>query len=192
MRSGAPGEPGVDVQAALGLREPRRHRVVAELVEPEVPAPVGQRGGRRAKRAGPVDGGRAADAPALQDADGLVGRLAGGAFLIEAGIGLALALMEIGAALQGAFLDQHDVETGSRQELGGDAAAGARADDGAVAAYFRRRRAMRAAEDLPASRQALSDRVGQLAHWSPSSAEYRSRSPVGTRAGLGAARRSPR
>jgi hypothetical protein len=128
---------------------------------------VQQRVGWRAERAGPVDGGRAADAAPLQDVDGLVGRLARGTFLVERRIGLAFDLVEIAARTQRAFFDDDDVESGLRQQFGRDAGTGTAADDDDIAPQLRRQRRMRPAMDTPAASQAFADRVGDRCHAGP-------------------------
>jgi hypothetical protein len=128
-----------------------------------LPLPEGQRASRRAEAAGPVDGGAAAHAAALQDVDGLVGGLARGGLLVELRVGLALALLEVAAAAQRAFLDDQHRQAGLRQQFGRDAAAGAAADDGHVDRGLRGQRRALGAEHLPLG-QALAHRVGQLAH----------------------------
>ena len=89
--------PVADRKPPLDLFEPGRHRRRVEILEAEFLAPEGQCRLRRAEAAGPVDGGAAADAAALQDVDRLVGGLAAGAFLIKGRIGFGLELAEVAA-----------------------------------------------------------------------------------------------
>ena len=138
----------------------------SEIGQAEMLAPVSPAWRRRAKRTGPVDGGGAADAAPLQDVDRLVGGLARRAFLVERRIGLALALVEVGAASQRPFLDRARTSRPAwRQQFGGDAGAGAAADDGHVAVDLRRQgRRVGPAEDFPAACQAVANGIGLAAH----------------------------
>ena len=153
------GQPRADVEALFGAQEPGRQVVVGELRQAEVLAPVRQRGRGRAKRARPVDGGRATDAAALQDVDRLVGRLAAGRLLVQRRVGLGFELSKVAARLQRAFFDDDELQACRTEQLGGDTRAGAAADDGDVAFNRRRQCAMGAAEHAPAARHAVGDRV---------------------------------
>ena len=115
---------------------------------------------RGAEAGGPVDGGRAADAAALQDVDRLVAGLARRRFLVQGRVGLGFAHLEVARGFQRAFLDQHHRKAGQRQDFGGDAAAGAAADDGDVgldAAVGRERGGI---GDFPAGRDPCLYRIG--------------------------------
>ena len=158
------GEPGPDREAALRLLEVGCELVVAEIGQREMPPPVLQRGGGGAERARPVDRGGPAHAAALQDVDGLVARLARGALLVERGIGLGLQLVEIAAAAQRTFLDDHDFQAGLGEQFRRDAAARAGADDGDVADQPFRHGAVGATGDFPAAAQSVGNGVGQPGH----------------------------
>ena len=156
-------QPRADVQPLLGLREPGRQRVggVARPVR-SARASSCERGRRRAKRTGPVDRRRAADAAALQDVDRLVGGLARRAFLVQRRVGLALELVEVAARLERALFDHHHVEPGLALSSSAVMPAPAPLPTMATSqsSVCRERAAPRgAAEDLPAARQAVADRV---------------------------------
>jgi hypothetical protein len=70
----------------------------------------------------------------LQDVDGLVFGLARRAFLVQRRIGFGFFLVEVAAAFERALFNDHHLQAGLGQQLGGDAGAGAAADDGDVAA----------------------------------------------------------
>src|SRR2546423_13551271 len=109
----------------------------------ETIAPEYERGRGRAEWACPVARRGTADAAALQDGDRLVARLASGTLLVQAWVGVAFPLPKIAAALQRSFLDQHDVETRLRHQLGRDACACTGANDDDIAAQRLRQRCMR-------------------------------------------------
>jgi hypothetical protein len=153
-------QPGADVQPLLGLQEPGRHRATVHFGQRKVIGPVLQRGLGRAERTRPVDGGGAPDAAALEDGDGLVGRLAAVAVLVELGVGVGLELAEVAAGAERPFFDDDDRQLRLGEQLGGDAGTGAAADDGHVAADLGRRGAVRAAKHLPAPGEAGTDGIG--------------------------------
>jgi hypothetical protein len=79
--------------------------------------------------AGPVDGGRSADASALKNLDRLVGGVSAGGLLVEHRVGFGLEHPEVAARPERAFLDDDDLEAGSREKFGRHAATRATADD---------------------------------------------------------------
>ena len=78
--------------------------------------------------------------------------------------------------LQRPFLDDHDGEPGLREDLGGDAAAGAAADDHDIGFQGEVAIERGGVDDLPAARDALADRIGDHAGLEPSEAARDSRS----------------
>ena len=98
---------GADVQPRSAAANHGASASSVKSVRPKCALPVRQRRRRRAERARPVDGGRAADAAALQDVDRLVRRLARCTFLVERRVGLALELLEVAARLQRPFFHDH-------------------------------------------------------------------------------------
>ena len=130
---GAASQGPID-QPPLGLGEPGRHRRLGQFGEAVALAPDRQGRRRGAERAGPVDGGRAADAAALQDRDRLVGGLARRGLLVQRRIGLALALAEVARERSGPSSTITTDKPGTGQPFGRDAGAGAAADDRDVAA----------------------------------------------------------
>ena len=88
--------PGADMQAHFHRIKPGGKCFDGQLVQSVGALPPLQGAGRCAETAGPVDGRRAADTAPLKDVDGLVGRLAGGGFLIERRIGFTFAHVEVG------------------------------------------------------------------------------------------------
>ena len=118
-----PGSTGTDAE------------LVAKIVQTKMLLPVAQRGLGRAKGTGPVDRGGAAHAAPLQNGDALVGGFAAGAFLVERGVGLGLALVEVAAALERPFFDEDDLQARAGQQFGGDPRPGARTHNGYVAGY---------------------------------------------------------
>ena len=121
--------PGTNTEPMFHRGEPRGHRIRRQLLEPQHFLPIAEGRCRRAEAAGPVDGGRTSDAAPLQNIDGLVGSLARGRFLIQLRIGFGFAHAEIAGGLQGALLNEDDLEPGIGQQFGGNAATGATADD---------------------------------------------------------------
>jgi hypothetical protein len=96
--------------------------------------------------------------------DALVFGLASGIFLVQAGVGFGLELLEIGAALEWSFFDDDDVQAGLGQQLRRDAGPGSGPDDRNVTAEALRQGAMLAAKDFPSPLQALKNGVGDVAH----------------------------
>ena len=121
--------------------------------------PILERGRWGAKRAGPVDGGGATHAAALQDGDALVLGLAAGGLLVQRGIGFGLALLEVFAALELAFFDDDDLEAGLGHQFRGDARTRARADDGHVTGDAGGQGAVCTTQYFPTTGEALLDGV---------------------------------
>ncbi len=152
--------PLVDAEPLFHHAKPGRQRLRRIAFQAEVLAPVIERAGRGAKAGGPVDDGGAAHGAPLQDVDALVARLARARFLVQGGIGVRLAHLEVPGRLERAlFHDQH-LEPGQREDLGRHAAAGAAADDDHI--RFQRTVALDAGAvgDVPAGGQAGLDGIG--------------------------------
>ena len=152
--------PGSDGKARFHLREPRGHVVHRESAQSEFALPPGERGRRRAKGAGPVDGRAAAHAATLQDVDRLVACLARGGFLIQVRIGFRFTHPEIGGPLEGPLLQHDHLEPGLGENFRRCAAAGTAADDRDVGIERDVLRERRRIDDVPTRRQARIERVG--------------------------------
>jgi len=168
-RCRAPGErrvvlvrrqsPRRDRQPRLHLLEPRRHCLRCVAGESMVTDPVQEGALRCAERGRPIDRRTAADAAPLQDVDRLVGGLARRGFLVEIRIGLGLAHAEVRRRAQRALLDDRHRQSRPRERIGGNAAAGAAADDRHVALERCIAAGERQIDDLPAGRDARADGV---------------------------------
>jgi hypothetical protein len=151
--------PGTHPQLVLHDREPRAHRLGAQLVQTVVALPEVEDLGRRAKAAGPIHRRRTADAAALQNVDRLVGRLARRRFLVQLGIGLAFKHIEVARRAQRPLFDKDDAQTGSAEQIGGNAAAGTSTDDHHIGVDRLAVRQCRRVNMFPAASQAELDRI---------------------------------
>jgi hypothetical protein len=151
--------PGAHPQLVLHHREPGAHRLGAELPQAELALPEVEDLGRRAEAAGPVDRRRTADAAPLQNVDRLVGRLARSRFLIQLGIGVGFAHLEVARRAQRPFFDEDDAQTGVAEDVGSNTAAGAGADDDHIELVRLAPGERRCVNVLPAGSQPGLDRI---------------------------------
>ena len=114
--------------ALLTAVEPGREGLRAQVFQAETLLPVVEGWLGRAKATGPVDGGGATHAPALQYGDAAIGGHPAHAFLVQAGIGFVFVHPEIWLMIQPAFLHQYDPQTGFGQNFGRGTAARAGAN----------------------------------------------------------------
>ena len=139
--------------------EPGRHGVWPECFQAKLVGPVIEGGRRCSEAAGPVHGGGATHAAALQNGDSAVPGYPAHAFLVEIGIGGLLVHLEVFLVVKPALLHEDYGQPTAGQNFGGGAAAGAGPDHHNVGFRGQVCLQVSAIGDVPARFQALGNTI---------------------------------